>query len=74
MPAVPPTPSTTTGTQMCFSRSSSLAASHSGWAPYWLENSPETSIPNACLLTYIRISASRNDGTHMPMNPTNVRT
>ena len=34
MLAVPPTPSTTTGTQMCCNRSATLPQVHSGWAPY----------------------------------------
>ena len=64
---MPVTPITTTGIQMCFSRSATLPMSHSGWATYSAENSPSMSV------TAARSSAKRNPGMHIPTKPMNVK-
>ena len=45
MPAVPVTPRTITGTQMCFMRSPTLAQVHSGWPANSGENKPAMLMP-----------------------------
>ena len=72
MPAVPPAPSTSTGSQRCFARSTALAQLQPGMAANSGENSPSMFTPNQRFARYIRTSARRKDGTDMPRKPTSV--
>ena len=69
--AVPETPMTTIGSQMCFSRSTNFAWLH-GAATKSGENSPVIAVPVTVKAMYMMISAMKNPGTDIPRKPMNV--
>ena len=69
IPAVPPTPSTTIGSQICLSRSTTFGQFHSGCVAKSGDSRPPMLIPNHSLAAYISSNARRKAGQNSVSQP-----